>query len=555
MVCLNQYAPVATGRTAEREGMMENVLLKGAAGGLRTVEALELQALYEIAQLIGSAVDLDSNLAGILRVLRDTLRMERGTLALLDGSGTRLVIRASCGLTPAEVERGVYSVDEGVVGKVFRSGSPFVVPDVHSEPLFLNRTGARKAIDKERISFIGVPVLLSKQSVGVLSVDRLFGPEISFDEDVRFLSVLATLIAQFLQLHQAIDRKQAVLREENLSLRAELVNRFSYRNIIGQSKPMQEVFRAIDKVAPSRATALILGESGTGKELVARAIHQVSGRDERRFIKVNCAALPETLLESELLGHEKGAFTGATAAKKGRFELAHGGTIFLDEIGELPLNLQAKLLRVLQEQQFERLGGVQTIKVDVRVVAATNRSLATAVAEGSFRADLFYRLNVVPILLPSLAERREDIPLLLDFFLRECNKRNGRQVRFSREVVEFFEGYRWPGNVRELQNLIERLVIMADNERVLMADLPSYMVAEPEVAPARVDHGAPTDGVATVSGPAGCRSLKELERERVEEALRRNGWVQARAARELGITQRQIGYRIKKYGFVVPSFP
>ncbi len=540
--------------------MVERVSLRSGQGELGSIEALELQALYEIAQLIGSAVDLDSNLSGILRVLHDTLRMERGTLALLDSSGSRLVIRASCGLTPAEVERGVYSVNEGVVGKVFRSGSPFVVPDVHSEPLFLNRTGARNPIDKEKISFVGVPVLLGKQSVGVLSVDRLFGPEISFEEDVRFLSVLTTLIAQFLELHQAIDRKEAVLREENLFLRAELENRYSYRNIIGQSKPMQEVFRAIDKVAPSGATALVLGESGTGKELVARAIHQVSGRNEKRFIKVNCAALPENLLESELLGHEKGAFTGATATKKGRFELADNGTLFLDEIGELPLNLQAKLLRVLQEQQFERLGGVQTLEVDVRVVAATNRSLEVAVAEGSFRADLFYRLNVVPIVLPPLVERREDVPLLLDFFLRESNKRNGRQVRFSREVVDFFDGYRWPGNVRELQNLIERLVIMADDERVLMADLPAYMVAEPESVPVpKVEFAASTpaagQGVQMPAALLAGESLKDLERRQVEEALQRHGWVQARAARALGLTQRQIGYRVKKYGLVIPDFP
>jgi len=521
-------------------------------GGAEGIVALELQALYEIAQLIGSAVDLDSTLAEILRILHVTLRMERGTLVLLDDSGTRLVIRASCGLTPEEVGRGVYRVDEGVIGKVFRSSSPFVVPDVHSEPLFLNRTGARKAIDKERISFIGVPVLLAKQSVGVLSVDRLFGPEISFEEDVRFLSVLATLIAQFLDLQRAIDRKEAVLREENLSLKAELLNRYSYRNIIGQSKAMQDVFRAIEKVAPSRATALILGESGTGKELVSRAIHQASRRGDKPFVKINCAALPETLLESELLGHEKGAFTGATATKKGRFELADGGTLFLDEIGELPLNLQAKLLRVLQEQQFERLGGVQTLKVDVRVIAATNRSLAEAVDEGSFRADLYYRLNVVPIVLPSLVERREDVPLLIDFFLQESNRRNDRQVRFSREVLDFFYRYEWPGNVRELQNLMERLVIMADAGEVRMADLPSYMLAEPEVAPVAVPIPPVAAPVPAATGFGG-RSLRDLERQQVEEALCRHGWVQARAARELGLTQRQIGYRIKKYGLQPPE--
>ncbi|MDH5297799.1 MAG: nif-specific transcriptional activator NifA [Desulfobulbaceae bacterium] len=521
---------------------------KACRGEGATILALELQALSEIAQLIGSAVDLDATLAEILRILHASLRMERGTLVLLDDSGRRLVIRASCGLTPDEAARGVYSVEEGVIGRIFSSGSPGVVPDVHSEPLFLNRTGARKPIAKERISFIGVPVLLNKKPVGVLSVDRLFGPETSFEEDVRFLTVLATFIAQFLQLQRSIDRKEAVLREENLSLKAELQSRYSYRNIIGQSKAMQEVFRAIDKVAPSRATALILGESGTGKELVARAIHQASRRQERPFIKINCAALPETLLESELLGHEKGAFTGATAAKKGRFELADGGTLFLDEIGELPLNLQAKLLRVLQEQQFERLGGVQTIKVDVRVIAATNRSLESAVHEGSFRVDLYYRLNVVPILLPSLVDRREDVVLLLDYFLAASNRRNHRQVRLSREVLDFLKEYDWPGNVRELQNLVERLVIMTDKDGVTMADLPTYLVAEPEGVSAVTVQQTPVAQPL----PAGGRSLREMERERLVEALGRHGWVQTRAARELGITMRQIGYRIKKYGLAPP---
>ena len=240
---------------------------------------------------------------------------------------------------------------------------------------------------------------------------------------------------------------------------------------------MQEVFRYIDKVAPSRATALLLGESGTGKELVARAIHQASPRQEKPFIKVNCAALPDNLLESELLGHEKGAFTGALALKKGRFELADGGTLFLDEIGELPLPLQAKLLRVLQEQQFERLGGTVTISVDVRIIAATNRSLETAVEEKSFREDLFYRLNVVPIVLPPLRERREDIPVLLDHFLRESNKAHPREVRLARPVIDFLIDYPWPGNVRELQNLIERLVIMAEGEVIGLRDLPSYMTS------------------------------------------------------------------------------
>ncbi len=515
-------------------------------------EHLEVQALYQIAQLIGSALDLDKALAETLRILHDTLRMERATLVLPDEILNRLTIKASYGLTEEEVDRGVYRLDEGVIGKVFRTCHPFVVPDIHKEPRFLNRTGARKHFAKGEISFIGVPVILLEKPVGVLTADRLFGAEISFEEDIRFLTVVAMLIAQFLNLHEAIADKEKLLIEENISLKAELRNRYSHHNIIGQSKIMQELFRYIDKVAPSRATALLLGDSGTGKELVARAIHQASPRKDDPFIKVNCAALPDTLLESELLGHEKGAFTGAVATKKGRFELADNGTLFLDEIGELPLPLQAKLLRVLQERQFERLGGTKTIDVDVRVIAATNRSLETAVAENTFREDLYYRLNVVPITLPPLRERQEDIPLLLDYFLRESNKVNERQVKIVRPVLELLMSYSWPGNVRELQNLIERLVIMADNDLVKRTDLPSYLLDEPEEKAAGKYAVTPTEREPLPAKRI--KSLRDLEKKEVEAALARHGWVQARAARELGITQRQIGYRIKKYGLQPPKF-
>jgi Nif-specific regulatory protein len=445
---------------------------------------------------------------------------------------------------------------EGVIGTIFRSGQPFVVPDVLKEPLFLNRTGARTKLKKAEISFLGVPVVLMEHPVGVLTVDRLFGSEVSFEEDIRFLTMVATLIAQFLNLHKAIAKKEQALIEENISLKAELQNRYSHHNIIGQCKAMQEVFRYIDKVASSRATALLLGESGTGKELVARAIHQASPRQARPFIKVNCAALPDNLLESELLGHEKGAFTGAQALKKGRFELADGGTLFLDEVGEMPLSLQAKLLRVLQERQFERLGGTVTINVDVRIIAATNRSLEKAIEEKSFREDLFYRLNVVPIVLPPLRDRREDIPVLLDHFLRESNKAHQRQVRLSRQVIDFLIDYHWPGNVRELQNLIERLVIMAESELVGLTELPSYMVMGSE--PLTEQPGQPSEAKLTAIPEGGekrpRKPLEDLERREIEAALLRHGWVQARAARELGLTQRQIGYKIKKYQLVEPGF-
>ncbi len=511
---------------------------------------LELKALYEISRLIGSALDLEKTLTRVLGVLHETLRMERATLVLLHKNGRHLTIRASYGLTKEEELRGVYRIDEGVTGKIFQTKSPFVVPDIHSEPLFLDRTKSRSRITKETISFIGVPVLLQQEPVGVLTVDRLFGPEISFEEDIRFLSVVATLIAQFLDLHNAVTRREETLKEENRNLKAELHNRFSRKNIVGNSKALREVFSFVAKVAPSSATVLLLGESGTGKELVARAIHEESPRSSKPFVKVNCAALPETLLESELFGHEKGAFTGAFFQRIGRFELAHEGTLFLDEIGELPLALQAKLLRVLQEKQFERLGGSVTIDTDVHLIAATNRPLDKEVAEGRFRADLYYRLNVVPILLPPLRHRREDIPPLVDYFLDKSNRRNKRSVRVSREVLDFMLKYPWPGNVRELENLIERLVIMADNDLITMDDIPSYMlVAQGEKA---IESHAETCG-PSFSQESHHPSLRELEKREIIAALKRHGWIQARAARELGLTQRQIGYKIKKYGIKQPG--
>ncbi len=514
-------------------------------------QGIELQALHKITELIGTAVDLDSTLNNILEVLHSSLRMERATLLLFDKTRQKLVIRASCGLSAAEETRGVYRPDEGICGQIFQTGSPFVVPDINSEPLFLNRTGARTGISRSRVSFLGVPVTVKGEPEGVLTVDRLFGDDISFEEDIRFLSVLATLIAQFITLHREIEKKEAKLIEENLSLKAKLHHLNEGHFIIGHSKPMQEVFSIIDKIGKSRATALLLGESGTGKELVARAIHESGSRKEKPFIKINCAALPETLLESELFGHEKGAFTSAHAAKPGRFELADDGTIFLDEIGEMPLSVQAKMLRVLQEKQFERIGGTSTYTVDVRIVAATNVSLEAAVNQGKFRADLYYRLNVVPIVLPPLRERTEDIPLLFNHFLKKSNERNGRNIKITSNLLDFLLSYSWPGNVREMQNMVERMVILAEGDRLTLSDLPGNITGEPERGQLTPTLSINSPMISAEKPPAPIttpKELHEIEKHEVEAALRRNGWVQVRAARELGLTQRQIGYRIKKYG-------
>ncbi len=526
-----------------------------------STEALEIKALYRIVKLIGSAVHLDTALSAILKVLHDTLQMERATLALLDDEKERLIIRASYGLSIEEKQHGIYNLDKGIYGKVLRTGSPFVVPDINSEPLFFNRTGSRQMFSKTKLFFIGVPILLKEKPVGVLSVDRLFGLEVSLEEDVRFLTALATLISQFLNLNQAIrqDRKKLVL--ENQSLKDRLHARHKKHYIIGQSKTMQDVFWSIERVAPSRASVLLLGESGTGKELAAQAIHEASPRRDKPFVKINCAALPENILESELFGYKKGAFTDDDGTREGRFELANKGTIFLDEIGEMPLSLQAKLLRVLQEQQFERLGSNRTIDVDVRIIAATNVSLEKAVQEGTFRNDLYYRLNVVPVVLPPLRKRKDDIPLLADCFLKVSNKRNEKKVRMTTEFLDLMTDYDWPGNVRELQNLMERLVILSTGEMLSVHDFPGYFLQPPterlmqnsteyHMPPPQTHPQMSEQRISEHSPP---RSLQELEREQVETTLKRHGWVQARAARELGLTQRQIGYRIKKFNLKRPA--
>ena len=521
-----------------------DIQTKGMALGGRLTEGLELLALHRITELIGTAVHLETTLTNILKVLHDTLRMERATLLLLDEKTQCLTIRASCGLSEAEEMRGVYKPNEGICGQIFQGRSPFVVPDIHSEPLFLNRTGARSSISKTKTSFLGVPVLVNGKPAGVLTVDRLFGLEVSFEEDIRFLTVLSTLISQFLTLNTAIREKEELLLEENRSLKARLHSCHDGHFIIGHSKPMQDVFSIISKIAPSNVTALLLGESGTGKELVARAIHEAGNRRDKPFVKVNCAALPETLLESELFGHERGAFTGAHATRPGRFELADNGTIFLDEIGEMPLAVQAKMLRVLQEMQFERIGGIKTFDVDVRVIAATNVSLEKAVAKGQFRPDLYYRLNVVPIILPPLRKRKEDIPVLFNHFLVMSNKRNSRKLTLTSELLDFLISYPWPGNVREMQNLVERMVILAEGKRLTLADLtPDFL------APAReyVDEVKDLPPEVPEIKKRVRQSLHDIELAEVKAALKRHGGVQIRAARELGLTPRQMGYRVRKY--------
>jgi len=505
-------------------------------------KVLELTTLYEISKLVATNFDLNRVAAATLKLLSDFLGLNRGTLTLLDEASGELIIRAAYGMTLDEMEKGKYRIGEGVIGKVVKTGVPMIVPKIGAEPLFLDRTGSRKRLNQEEISFICVPIKLDGNVIGALSVDRLFSHQASFDREIRFLSIVAGTFAQAVRIQGMVEAEKAVLKEENDTLRSQLLGKYRFENIIGESDRMQEVFEAVEQVSRSNATVMLRGESGTGKELIARAIHFHSHRSEGPFIKLNCAALPETLLESELFGHEKGAFTGADRQKPGRFELASGGTLFLDEIGETPLSFQVKLLRILQEREFERVGGTETLSVDVRIIVATNRDLEQDVAEGVFREDLYYRLNVIPVFLPSLRERREDLPLLIEHFLHRFNTENNKEVRIPTDLMKVLMEHPWPGNVRALENYIERLVVMARGNEARLEDLPLYVREGLSFVSSRERKGDKKEDGRSLS------ALEEMEKNRLFATLKESGWIQARAARTLGITPRQIGYKIKKYG-------
>jgi len=483
----------------------------------------------------------------VLGILHQKMGMERGTLTLLDSKTNELIIQLAHGLDKEEIERGRYQIGEGVTGKVVAAGEAMVVPNVGKEPLFLNRTRSRGDIQRSNIAFICVPIKLDQKTIGALSVDRLFQENISFEEDVRLLTIMSSMVAQAVRTHQMVQKEKEKLQTENILLKRELKKKFHPTNIIGESKRMADVYASIELVSQTRATVMLRGESGTGKELVAHAIHYNSDRAERPFIKVSCAALPDTLLESELFGYEKGAFTGATTNKAGRFEIAHGGTLFLDEIGDIPLSTQIKLLRVLQEKEFEKVGGTETLRVDIRLITATNKDLEKEVREGRFREDLYYRLNVVPIFLPPLRERKEDIPLLVKHFLEKATRENAKNVQYiSEEAMEYLMNYSWPGNVRELENAIERAVVLCQSDTLnpnlfpipgnrTSPVLTSFRPPEPYSALEAEEKSLPV-------------SIENLERKMIESALNQTHGNQRRAAKLLGITERILGYKLKRYG-------
>jgi Nif-specific regulatory protein len=500
-------------------------------------EVRKLSDLLEVSQTLGSTLNLKTALHRVLEILEQSHGTVSGTVILKDEDTGDLVVEAASGSSAQAARQARYRVGEGITGRVVQSGRPVVVPRVSREPLFLNRSGVfpkSRGEKDEEMTFVCVPIKVDTKTVGALGVALPYDKERNYDEEAKFFGIVGSMVGQGLRVQKLVEGERRRLLDENSKLRLELKERYDLRNIVGNSRPMQQVYEQVAQAAPTTTTVLIRGESGTGKELVAHAVHYGSPRAKKPFIKVSCGALPESLIESELFGYEPGAFTDARGQKKGRFELAHGGTLFLDEVGELSGSTQVKLLRVLQEREFERLGGVTPIKVNVRLVAATNKDLEAAVKEGTFREDLYYRLNVFAVFLPPLRERRPDISLLADHFVEKYGAAHGKDVRrIATTAIDMLMSYHWPGNVRELENCIERAVLVCEGGVIHAHHLP------------------PSLQTAEVSGTLPRKSLDEAlasyEKDLIVDALKTARGNRAKAARLLDSTERIIGYAVQKY--------
>lgn len=492
----------------------------------------ELELLFQVSRVLDESLDLRDVVNPVLEALARHMNMQYGTLTLLNRQTGEILIEAAHGLTAQQQRRVRYRLGEGVTGTVVLTGRPAIIPRTSESPEFLDLTRRGRRADT---SFICVPILVGKEVAGALSVDQAARSMAALREDARLLTIVASMIAQAVKLRRAAQEEHDRLEAENERLKQELRERFRPANIIGNTHEMQQVYDQIAQVSRSAATVLLLGETGTGKELVAHAIHYNSDRAGGPFVRVHCGALPETIIESELFGHEKGAFTGADRERAGRFELANGGTLFLDEIGDISAHLQIKLLRVLQERQFERVGGTRTLRVDVRIIAATHRDLAAMVREKAFREDLYYRLNIFPIYVPPLRKRKADIVLLADHFLDQYSRAAGKPVRrLSSAVIDMLMSYHWPGNVRELENCMERAVLVAEGDVIYPHHLPPTL----QTAEAT---GHPVQGDLR-------RLVQAYERDLIVDALKSSRGNIARAARALGTTQRIMGYKIRTLG-------
>jgi Nif-specific regulatory protein len=496
--------------------------------------AKEIQLLSDISKAFAGSLDLKLALKCVFKSLITYLKMQMTAITLLDPDTQTINIKLTHEVSSKSKNLGRYKIGEGIASNVIQNGKEIVVPDVSKDTRFFDKIKAVKISANEAVTFFCVPINLEAKTIGALSAEKNISKARGLQDDLRLLNIIAAMIAQAVKHNKLVEHDRKWLYDENIRLRQELKGQFNINNMIGTSGAIREIYRLIEQVADSNATVLIRGESGTGKDLVAHAIHYNSPRASKPFIKVNCTALPDTLLESELFGHEKGAFTGAFERKIGRFEAAHGGTVFLDEIGDFPINLQVKLLRAVQFKEFEHLGSYETIKANVRIIVATSKNLEEEIREGLFREDLYYRINVFPIYLPPLRERKDDIMLLADHFLQKFASENNKAItRISTPAINMLTRYHWPGNVRELENCIERAVLLCNEDVIRSEQLP------PSLQMAKGTDATPKASLIEI--------IENTERELIIDALKRCGGQQRKAAGQLGITERILGYKIKKY--------
>jgi Nif-specific regulatory protein len=498
-----------------------------------------MKGLHEVQALLEEVRDFEEAIARVFALLDERHRLQQCTLSLLDARTREIRVVVATGVSGRGREMGRYQVGEGITGRVVASSRPVVVPRVADEPAYLNRTGTVIPDGDDR-AFVCVPVRGGRRTIGALSA--LTRPRDNPDLGALcdFLMVVAGLTGQALLHPSALppaDEDGALDRTRTIVL----PHRADLGSLVGTSDAMLTMLEQALQVAATKTTVLIRGESGTGKELVAELIHRNSPRATGPLVKVNCAALPEGLVEAELFGHERGAFTGAHARRKGRFEQAEGGTLFLDEVGEIAPAAQTKLLRVLQERRFERVGGSETIGVDVRLIAATNRNLEEAIEGGGFREDLYYRLNVFTVCMPPLRERKPDILLLADHFVEKYAREHDKVVkRISTPAIDMLMCYHWPGNVRELENCIERAVVMCDDAVIHSHHLPPTLQT------------AEQSGTIPTSSLTG--AVARLEREMIIDALKTTHGNQLLAAKLLQVSERIVNYKVKKFGIDCKRF-
>ncbi len=503
--------------------------------------------LLKVSQVIGHTHDAHKAINQILAILSGELNLQKGRVLLPDPDNGLLAIKYSYGLSQNEINQGAYAPGEGVTGQVLHSGRVAIVSDPHDAPDYLGRIVSPKQLAARAQAYFAVPIQIDDKILGVLAIygDR---PPKNQERNVgRLLLVVAAIIGQAIMLDRFVREQTRALASENEKLRNKLLNREKTYGILGESSLLKRALVQAKRAAQSSASVLLMGESGTGKERFARMIHFSSPRREKPFVCINCAAIPEQLLESELFGHEKGAFTGASQQRQGKFELANDGTLFLDEIGDMSLELQSKLLRALQERTIQRVGGSREVPINVRIITATHKNLKKAVNEERFRLDLYYRLNVIPIYLPPLRDREGDVRLLATYFLNRANQQNQANIVLDEQALIALEQYDWPGNIRQLENVIERLAIMSDSERVQRQTV-ELILEDERVVTIPQNHDVYKEEIREPAAASNrpYQWVSDIDRQRIEQALKQSGGNRTRAAALLGLTTRQLYYRLKK---------